>query len=81
MKTEIPKAWCESCSAELKPFEVLLGRCPHCREPITRLVVDIARRPKRLSGRLQNPVEQLVDVLVAGELVEGQARDFPTSHQ
>ena len=40
MRAEIPRAWCEACSVELRPFEVLLGRCPHCGEPMSYVVVD-----------------------------------------
>lgn len=40
--TGIPSASCGVCGHNLRPHEVLLGRCPSCGEPITYLVVDRA---------------------------------------
>lgn len=38
----VPRAWYEVCGHELRPHQVLVGECPYCHEPITRVLVDRA---------------------------------------
>lgn len=38
--SKIPKAWCPECRTELRPYEVLLDRCPECGAILDNVLVD-----------------------------------------
>ena len=42
--TKIPPAWCPTCGRELRPYEVLLGRCPRCDVALEDVLVDESTR-------------------------------------
>jgi Zn finger protein HypA/HybF involved in hydrogenase expression len=38
--TAIPSVWCPECGAEIRPAQVLEGRCPTCKAELVQVVVD-----------------------------------------